>query len=93
MHRGIRIVSVAFASRALRISLRPSALDAAKLDPIDTTIPTSSALGRINGRPRPKCFNQPLTFKRKVESKCQSNHTVDRLNPQPAVRSGRITAG
>ena len=27
------------------------------------------------------------------KSKCQSNHTVDRLNPQPAVRSGRITAG
>ncbi|MGA8063643.1 MAG: hypothetical protein WB951_15705 [Candidatus Sulfotelmatobacter sp.] len=30
------------ASRALRISLRPSALDAAKFDPIDTTIPTSA---------------------------------------------------
>jgi hypothetical protein len=26
------------------------------------------------------------------ESKCQSKHTVDRLNPQPSVRSGRITA-
>ena len=24
---------------------------------------------------------------------CQSKHLVDRLNPQPAVRSGRITAG
>ena len=24
--------------------------------------------------------------------KCQSKHTVDRLNPQPSVRSGRITA-
>jgi len=29
----------------------------------------------------------------RVKCKCQSNHTVDRLNPQPAVRSGRITAG
>jgi hypothetical protein len=29
---------------------------------------SSSARGRINGRPRPKCFNQPLTSKRKVES-------------------------
>jgi hypothetical protein len=28
-----------------------------------------------------------------VERKCQSKHTVDRLNPQPAVRSERITAG
>ena len=28
-----------------------------------------------------------------VKGKCQSNHTVVRLNPQPAVRSGRITAG
>jgi len=25
--------------------------------------------------------------------KCQSKHTVDRLNLQPAVRSGQITAG
>src|SRR5438128_12652132 len=25
--------------------------------------------------------------------KCQSKHLVDRLNPQPALRSGRITAG
>ncbi|GEM_PF-1528273 len=29
---------------------------------------SSSARGRINGRPRPKCFNRPLTSKRKVES-------------------------
>ena len=28
---------------------------------------SSSALERINGRPRPKCFNQPLTSTKRVE--------------------------